>query len=585
MKDPESDKRLPLFVPHSSTTTAVNKTGSWRFYHPKYEEKTAPCSAACPLGQDIARIEMLAARSQLDDAWQTIMAENPFPAVCGRVCFHPCEDVCNRAGLDDAIAIHSLERYMGDRALSKASRPSAGARPFNGKKVAIAGAGPAGLAAAHFLVRLGYSCDVFEAAAQAGGLLRWRIPAYRLPRDILEHEISRISTAGVNIICQTPVTPKRLERLRQEYDALFIGCGFGRSIRLFIEGGDMAADGLQFLRRLHNDVRPSLPGTAAIIGGGNTAVDVARCLIRLGATPLIVYRRRIADMPAFEPEVAMALAEGVRIMELAAPIRIREISAYRVAGRPDYELTVQKMKVSPRDNGGRARVVPDGSETTALTVQNVFAAIGAAADALWQTPDSDPSATLALSHCKFVVQDPPMVFGGDLTSPVKSVADAIASGKQAAMALDTYFAQGADAIPARLAACRVGPGPALSMAVYLGEDRQNRSAHIVERAEIVSDYFPKAARCRLSVLAAEQRRRSFGEIASALDQSSARDEARRCFNCGICSACDYCRLYCPEMAVVVEDTRRSINMEFCKGCGVCATECPRNAMALEEETR
>jgi len=585
MKDPIIDKKLPLFIPHSNTTTAANKTGSWRFFHPKYEEKTAPCSAACPAGQDIARIEMLASRDRLRDAWQTIIDENPFPAICGRVCFHSCESACNRAGLDEPIAIHSLERFLGDMAITAATRPAASTLSSNGKKVAIAGAGPAGLAAAYFLVRLGYGCDVYEAASQPGGLLRWGIPAYRLPRDILEHEIRRVENSGVNIFCQTPVTQRQLENIQKEYDALFIGCGYGRSLKLGIEGGDLARDGLKFLNRLHGDEKMSFQGTAAIIGGGNTAFDVARALARLGAAPLIVYRRRIPDMPAFGPEVAMAVAEGVRIMELVAPIRIRETAADATAARPCYELSLQKMKVSRQDSGGRARVIPDGDNTATITVQTIFTAIGADAEILWQFPDSEKSETLALSHCKFVEHNMPLIFGGDLTSPVKSVADAIASGKQAAMALDTYFARGTDAIEERLAGCRVGAGPALSMAVYLGEDRINRAAHIVDHAEIVTDYFQTAARSKPSILDAGQRCRSFGEIESTLDSNAARNEALRCFNCGICSACDYCRLYCPEMAVVVEDARRSIDMDFCKGCGVCATECPRNAMALEEEIK
>ena len=585
MKDPLIDKQLPLFIPHSSISTAVNKTGSWRFFHPKYEEKTAPCSAACPVGQDIARIEMLASRGLLEDAWRTILDENPFPAVCGRVCFHPCESACNRTSMDDPIAIHNLERFLGDAAITEKTQSDLNTLPSTGKKVAIAGAGPAGLAAAYFLARLGYGCDVFEAASKPGGLLRWGIPAYRLPRDILDHEIRRIKNSGVNIHCETPITQRLLENIQKEYDALFIGCGYGRSINLKIEGGDLARDGLGFLNRLHRDEKMSFDGTAAIIGGGNTAIDVARCLARRGAAPLVVYRRRIQDMPAFEPEVAMAVEEGVRIMELVAPIRIRESSAGSSVSLPGYEVTLQKMKVSKKEISGRTRVIPDGDNTKTISVQSIFVAIGADADALWQFPESNGSENLALSHCRFVGQNLPLIFGGDLTSPVKSVADAIASGKQAAMALDTYFEHGTDAIEERLADCRIGAGPALSMDVYLGKDRKNRTAHIVSCDEIVSDYFQPAARSIPSILDAGQRIRSFTEIESTLDKTTATEEAARCFNCGICNSCDYCRLYCPEMAVMVEKAQRSINMDYCKGCGVCATECPRNAMALEEEIK
>jgi NADPH-dependent glutamate synthase beta subunit-like oxidoreductase len=291
MKDPLFDNQLPLFIPHSHTSTALNKTGSWRFFHPKYDEKTAPCSAACPVGQDIARIEMLASWGLLKDAWQLIINENPFPAVCGRVCFHPCENACNRGYMDSPIAIHSLERFLGDTALSKERSPKPIIRPTRNKRVAIAGAGPAGLSAAYFLARLGYRCEVFEATPAPGGLLRYGIPAYRLPRDILDLEIKRIESQGVSIHCGNPVTADLLKKIGTEYDALFIGCGYGRSIKLNIDGGHLARDGLDFLSRILGEDNQSYAGKSVIFGGGNSAIDVARCLVRLGASPLIVYRR------------------------------------------------------------------------------------------------------------------------------------------------------------------------------------------------------------------------------------------------------------------------------------------------------
>jgi len=582
MKDPIIDKQIPLFIPHSHTSTAVNKTGSWRFFYPKYDEKTAPCSAACPVGQDIARIEMLTASGLLKDAWHLILNENPFPAVCGRVCFHPCESACNRANLDAPIAIHNLERLLGDTALSEEWKPAAGIKPGRDQKVAIAGAGPAGLSAAYFLARLGYRCEVFEAGCAAGGMLRLGIPGYRLPRDILDDEIKRIEDQGGIIHCDTPVTGDRLEKICADFDALFVGCGYGRSISLRIDGGHLADDGLDFLRRLHQGEAMSFAGRAVILGGGNTAVDVARCLARLGASPLIAYRRRIQDMPAFEPEVEMALQEGVNIMELAAPIRIQQNQR---DSSSKYTLTLQQMKISNTQINGRARVIPDGSKTETIDAQNIFVAIGAEADARWHVPATDSTQSLSLSHCILIEQKIPLVFGGDLTSPVKSVADAIASGKQAAMALDTYFEKGPQAVVDALAACRVGPGPALSLESYSGGNRQDRSAHVVTYDEIVSDYFQPAPRVAPSSLDANRRRQTFAEVESTLTANAAQREAGRCFSCGNCNACDYCRLYCPEMAVKLEKGQRTIDMDYCKGCGVCATECPRNAMVLEEEIK
>jgi len=580
-----SFRNLPLFLPHSSTSTAVNKTGAWRFFHPAYDEKTAPCSAACPLGQDIARIEMLTSRGLYPEARQLILNENPFPAVCGRVCFHPCERACNRGALDAPIAIHHLERFLGDTALGRENIPDLRIHSARGPKVAIAGAGPAGLAAAYFLIRLGYACDVFEADDGAGGLLRSGIPTYRLPRNILAHEIKRIEDLGVHFYFKTPVTRNLLEKIEAEYDALFIGCGYGQSIALRIDGGHLADDGLELLRRLHQGEKMSFAGRAAIFGGGNTAVDVARCLARLGASPLIVYRRRLQDMPAHQPEVAMALQEGVEIMELVAPIHIRPGRGDSASSGSGYRLTLQQMKISKKQISGRARVIPDGEKTKTIQVQNILAAIGAEAETLWNFSETDESGSLSLSHCRVIPQKIPVIFGGDLTNTVKSVTDAIASGKQAALALDTYFHKGLDAVESTLAACRVGPGPALALDAYLGNNRRDRNDHVVTYDEIVSDYFQTAPRATPSTLDATRRRQSFAEIETTLAGTAAAEEAARCFNCGICNACDYCRLYCPEMAVKVEQTRRSIDMDYCKGCGVCVTECPRNAMALEEELK
>jgi NADPH-dependent glutamate synthase beta subunit-like oxidoreductase len=344
-------------------------------------------------------------------------------------------------------------------------------------------------------------------------------------------------------------------------------------------------DGLDFLWRLHQGEKMSFTGKAAIFGGGNTAIDVARSLARLGASPLIVYRRRRDDMPAFEPEVEMALQEGAKIMELAAPIQIRQNLANRSSPKTRYTITLQQMKISKSKISGRARVIPDGEKTQTLNVQDIFVAIGAEADSLWHFAETANSGMLSLSHCKLIEQKIPLAFGGDLINSVKSVADAIASGKQAALALNTYFVKGLKAVEAALTACRVGSGPALSLDAYLGGYRRNRNPHVVTYDEIVTDYFQSALRVTPACLNAGRRIRSFAEVESTLAGNTAKEEAARCFNCGICNACDYCRLYCPEMAVKLIKQRRSIDMDYCKGCGVCATECPRNAMALEEEIK
>ena len=590
-------EEIPLLISRSQISTEINMTGEWRFVRPAYDEKTAPCSAACPAGEDIARIEMLASRGMFREAYQTILKENPLPAVCGRVCFHNCERTCNRGGYDQPVGIHQLERFIGDMAIAEGWQEITRQSSRGAKRIAIAGSGPAGLSAAYFLARLGYECDIFEADRAPGGVLRWGIPSYRLPEKILNHEIERITGLGVKIFCNMPVTQAFLNKAKNTYSAVFIACGYGRSIRMGIPGEAMANDGLKLLHDIRNGKAPGLEGTAAVIGGGNTAIDVARSLIRLGVKPVLVYRRRRSDMPAFGHEVEIALKEGVRLKELAAPLRMK-------ANMGDIFLTLQKMKPIDLKDGSRPRVIPDSDKTETMKVQQVFTAIGADANENWYLPPtkqefSFPPPTsktkgklLMMSHCTLIRQYLPMVFGGDLTNPVKSVSDALASGKQAAMALDTFFRKGWDSIEERLAECRVGSGTSLSMEIYLGENRKNRNPYQVSFEEINTDYFEPADRIKPIALSPAESILSFAETEQTFSEHCALEEAGRCFNCGICNDCDNCLIFCPEIAVLRRHetdadnsplASRRINFDYCKGCGICVVECPRNAISLEEE--
>lgn len=585
----EGTEAAPLRISRSTVFTEINKTGSWRFVRPGYDEKTAPCSSACPAGEDIARIEMLAGQGMFPAAWETILRENPFPAVCGRVCFHPCERACNRGEMDSPVGIHHLERFVGDMAIENAyAMPD----PFYGddekrvrrterrRRIAIAGSGPAGLSAAYFLTRLGHLCEVFEADAEPGGVLRWGIPWYRLPEDILKAEISRILDMGVAIHCEKPVTAEFLATAAEAYDAVFLGCGYGKAVPMPVPGRERVLDGLQFLHDIRNGGVARVGGKAAVIGGGNTAIDVARSLVRLGAETVLVYRRRREDMPAFAHEIDMALAEGVALMELVAPVRID-------AAGGGCELTLQRMRPTRMETPeGRCRVEPDGDRRLTLTVDRVYAAIGAEPSESWLLPPDPHPDLLRMSHCTLWDRPDlglPLLFGGDLATPVKSVTDAVASGKQAAMMIDTLFLEGKAAIPDRLHHCRVGNGPALSMEIYLAGKRGTRNPAIVPYAAINTDYFSPADRAAPPVLPPEERRGDFAEVEGRYGREAAVKEASRCFNCGICNDCDNCRLYCPEVAIYIDGTR-CINLDYCKGCGICVVECPRNAMTLGEET-
>jgi len=578
----EAANTIPLLLPHSSMSTESNKTGSWRFLRPLYDEKTSPCSAACPAGEDIARIEMLAAQGMFKEAWETILRENPFPAVCGRICPHPCETLCNRMEFDEAIAIHTVERFLAETASRNDLKPALLKLTAKRQKIAVVGAGPAGLAAAYFLAQLGYYCDVFEAMPEPGGLMRWGIPLYRLPFLALRNEIAQIESQGVHIHTGQQIGKKFLQDARNLYNAVFISCGHPRTVEIGITGEQISAveNGLEFLKRIRSGESISPDGLSAVIGGGNTAIDVARSIVRLGGKALILYRRRRRDMPAFEDEVQMALEEGVELREIVAPVKITEESGRCI-------LTLQEMKITGEDSRGRANILPDEGKTHELHVQHVFKATGAGPAEDWYNPTEEPGTSLALTNARLICPDkgPVLVFGGDLINVTKSVVHAVASGKQAAMALDIFFQDGIEAIVPKLQACLVGQGPSLSMEVYMGGERRLINSHIVKYEEINTDHFQFQPRITQPRLLREERLMSFEEIDLKISTNLAIREADRCFNCGICNQCDNCYMFCPDIAVIREKgcQKRHINYDYCKGCGLCVVECPRNAMTLKEE--
>ncbi len=568
---------IPLIISQSTISTEANKTGFWRYVRPVFVQKTAPCSAACPAGEDIPRIENLVRQGLFKKALETILIENPFPSICGRVCFHTCESVCNRSCFDEAVNIRCIERFLGDEAAAKRLSPAPFKFPPNRKKIAIVGAGPAGLSAAWFLSLLGYACDVFESEQAAGGILRWGIPAYRLPAGVLEFEIDRIRNSGVRINCSHPVTESDFDALKQSHDAVFVGCGNGRSVKMGIPGEEAALDGLSFLADVRKRGITDFTGPVAVIGGGNTAVDVSRTLVRSGVAATIVYRRRREDMPAFSHEVDLALSEGVTLMTLLSPIRMEK------SGN-DTVLHLQKMKVSQLSGRGRARVVAEESQTTANPFKRVIAAIGAQAAMAWHLPAD--VGRIAMSHCAVLPGKTPVVYGGDLTNQTQSVADAVASGKQAAMVLDTLISEGMENIREKLDRLRIGKGLSLSMEMYIGGQRKERDPHEVPFEEINPDYFAHEKRVvpKFALPGKPGGPDAFIENENTLDEQAVLQESGRCFTCGICNECGNCLLFCPEMAVLREAGQpRTICLDYCKGCGICVEECPRNAMVLKEE--
>ena len=570
--------KIPLFFSRSKDSTDVNLTGSWSFLQPSYRDRTAPCSEACPCGTDIPRVETYANQGRYGAAWRTILMENPLPGVCGRVCFHPCEKACNRGELDSPVSINALERFVSDEAFRDGAASGITKGAPKGKKVAILGSGPAGLSASYFLARLGYACEVFEAAPEPGGLLRWGIPAYRLPGEVLAREIRALEALGVTFHCGE-ARDETFPLKGAGFDAVFVACGQGQAYGLGVPGEELGKDGLEFLRAARAEGQAGLASHAgkrvAIIGGGNTAIDVARTFARFGARPVIVYRRRREDMPAFGHEVERALAEGVELLELQAPLSLSREG-------DGLKLVVQKMRSTEPGADGRRRIQPIPGEESELLVSDVYAAIGAEPTPGWaQLLKDTPQKKLA--QASLALGSVPVAFMGDLTTKDKSVSDAIASGKEAALALDICLEEGPDAVEGRLATCRVGGGASLSMERYLGGERAERDSRVVRFADLNADYFPPQGRTRPRAMAPQASVRSFEEVEFGLTLREAGLEAERCFSCGTCNDCDNCTSFCPDAAAQFTGGVRRIDTDYCKGCGVCVEECPRGAMTMSKE--
>ena len=570
----------------SSGTMLVNKTGSWRFLRPRYQDKTAPCAEACPAGADIACAQLLAGRGDFEQAWLRLREENPLTGVCGCVCFHPCESACNRGEYDEPVAINAIERFLADRARrADALPPVADAAP-SGKRVAVVGAGPAGITAAHFLGRSGHEVDLYDAREEPGGLLRYAIPGYRLPLPLLQWELALALGEGV-----TFHPSRRLgETLTWEdltgYDAVFVAVGAWQPTPLRVSGEEEMADGLALLEALRRGDTPRVDGEVAVLGGGNTALDVARTLLRLGAAPTVYYRRRVEDMPAWEGEIREAREEGVRLQPLLAPAGVERL--------PDgtLKLSLQPMQVTDMPEGERARVVPAAGAPLEVGVSAVYAATGTAPDpAVVGLLQGDGALQPAGLHLRRVVSEgawagrPPVFLGGDLVAERRTVVNAVASGKEAAFVIGALL-EGHE-IGDRWRQASVGNQGAFSLNRAAGGDRSGRQQHVVGYDELATTYFAYAARRPEPRITLEERVEGFDEIRLRMSESMAARAAERCFHCGLCDQCDNCFLFCPDMSVLrdLREGERDINYDYCKGCGVCVVECPRNAMVLEEEPR
>jgi 2-oxoacid:acceptor oxidoreductase delta subunit (pyruvate/2-ketoisovalerate family) len=536
----------PFAITLDVGSSLANKTGAWRDERPLYVDRLPPCNAGCPAGENIQQWLYHAEEGDYEAAWRAIMRDNPFPAVMGRVCYHPCTTVCNRAQLDQPVAINSVERFLGDQAIEHGWKPELLAER-SGKRILVVGAGPSGLSAAYHLARLGHEVAIRDAGPLPGGMMRFGIPAYRLPRDVLDAEIQRILELGVTLECDRKVTDV-LQAMRDGgFDAAFLAVGAHIGKRAYIPAGEAAhiLDAVSLLRGMEGGEKPMLGRRVVVYGGGNTAMDVARTAKRLGASDaIVVYRRTRERMPAHDFEVQEALEEGVVM---------KWLSTIRSAG--DGGLVLEQMEL---DDSGFPQ--PTG-EFEELLADSVVLALGQEADLslLDGVPGLEIEDGVVKVAANMMTGHPGIFAGGDMVPAERSVTVGVGHGKKAARHIDAW-----------LGGIELGAPVAHELADF---------------EQLNTWYYADAPKTVAPRLDAVRRQSSFAEVQLGLDEANALFEARRCLSCGNCFECDNCYGVCPDNAVIklAPGERYEIDYDYCKGCGLCVEECPCGAIEMEPE--
>jgi 2-oxoacid:acceptor oxidoreductase delta subunit (pyruvate/2-ketoisovalerate family) len=500
------------------------------------------------------------------------------PSVLGRVCPHPCEESCNRGEYDEPVSIQALERFIGDWGL-KHGRFSSPLRPMRKEEIAVVGSGPAGLSCSYHLARMGYKVTILESMPVLGGKLRWAIPDYRLPKKILDQEIEKILSLGIRVKKNTEVGRDIPFKELRRYHAVFIAVGGQKSIPFNVPGEDSRGviSGLEILKRLNLGEEMNLGSKPVVVGGGNTAIDVARSCLRLGSSPVILYRRSKQEMPAYKDEVEEAEREGIPIRCLVAPIRIIREKG-RVAG---VECT--KMRMGKPDASGRRSPVPIRGSSFFVETDQVIRAIGETADLAFLSREVRSGDHFISTSPQMTTSRPGVFAGGDAIAQPRSVGHAILSGKKAAISIDCTL-KGKDAKEA-YRTIQVGTKGGVLLEAYLHPEEMNLEGEkVVGFGQINTSYFEKSPRLKGKVLSQGKALRGFDEINLGLDRASAIRSAERCFQCGLCNSCRNCDLFCPDLAVLIKGKGPEINYDHCKGCGICVQECPRGALAMADET-
>ena len=538
----------PFAITLDVGSSLANRTGSWRTLRPVYVNRLPPCNAKCPAGEKCRDWLFLAQSGDYEGAWKEIVEDNPFPAVMGRVCYHTCQTACNRGDLDEPVGINAVERFLGDHALRlgwKLPQPA----EANGKRILVVGAGPAGLSAAYHLRRMGYAVDVVESAETAGGMMRYGIPKYRLPREVLDAEIARIEALGVEFEFGREVSDLAAEMKAGGYAAAFIGAGASLAHRAYIPAGDAAhiMDAVSLLRSVESSSpgeEPLLGRRVVVYGGGNTAIDVARTAKRLGSEPIVVYRRTRERAPAHAFEIEEALEEGVSMKWLST-----------ISEAERGTIRIEKMKL---DESGYPQ--PTGEYET-IEADSLVLALGQETNLsfLSALPDLKVEKGSVVVDERMMTSVPGIFAGGDVVPGDRNVTVAIGHGKRAAKAMDAWLR---GEMPGEKAPADPATFEKLNTWYYADA--------------------PQKIRPQLDIV---RRQTTFEEVLEGLTEENALFEARRCMSCGNCFECDNCYGVCPDNAVVKLGPGRKFRFDYdyCKGCGICANECPCGAIEMVRE--
>lgn len=538
MSTDRSDITLPPDLRLSSGTGPV------RLQEPIYVDSIPPCNHACPAGENIQGWLDKAQAGDFEAAWRILVQDNPMPSIHGRVCYHPCETSCNRKHVDDSVSIHAVERFLGDLALEKGWVPEVSATP-SGRKILVIGAGPSGLSAAWHLALLGHEVEIREAGPMAGGMMRFGIPAYRMPRDILDGEVERICKLGVTIKLNCKVDDVMAAKEEDGFDAVFmaIGAHVGKHVDIPARDSGRILDAVSYLASVEKGEAPRLGRRVAVYGGGNTAMDAARTAKRMGAEEaMIIYRRDREHMPAHEFEAVEAEAEGIKINWLRT---IREIDS-----------TTFQVEVMEVDETGRPQ--PTG-EIETLEADSLVLALGQNVDTtvLETIPGVEMGWDGVVQVNQSMMTGAEGVFaGGDMVPSERTVTIATGHGKKAAHHIHAW----------------------LNGKTYSKESKEPT----VTFDKLHLHYYTDAQKREQASLTPDQRTGDFREVTSGLSKEEARFEAARCYSCGNCFECDGCYGACPENAIMRLGPGKgyAIRYDLCTGCKACYLQCPCHAMEM-----